>query len=111
VGTIDDLKSGVASSIPALNAMRDPHELDDAELWAIIESASVDASQRSHVAAVYQQRQVDALRGRLDALSQRGLGVVSRYIAILLEAEPSEGFGRSPDEMPWSASLLTDDAR
>lgn len=50
-----------------------------------------------------ERAEIDALAGRLDQLSARGLMATSQYVAILLDTDPSEGFRRGAKEIPWSA--------
>jgi hypothetical protein len=101
-------------SIVALRAGQEPTEtpsetapvsadLDNAKgLWELIQSGDLQGERRDEVIASFQRRQVELLPQRLDALSHQGLAAISQYIAILLAAEPSEGFRRAPEEQAWS---------
>ena len=70
----------------------------DAELWDLITKGGLDPGMRAVVVAEYESRQVAQLPQRLERLSRHGLTAVSRYVAILLESDPSEGFRRVAGE-------------
>lgn len=77
------------------NAMPSLNERSDAELWELFTSGELDPGTRAAVVSEYEKRQVEQLPQRLERLSRHGLTAVSRYVAILLESAPSEGFRRA----------------
>ena len=70
----------------------------DGELWELINSGTLDPGSRAAVVTEYENRQVALLPQQLQRLSRHGLTAVSRYVAILLESAPSEGFRRADDK-------------
>lgn len=103
-GTIAAAREGAAPLEPPTVPAVAFAELDDATLWELIEAGHLDARRRREAIEVYERRQVDLLAQRLGALSRRGLMATSKYVAILLEIDPSEGFRRSANEFPWGAT-------
>lgn len=72
----------------------------DGELWELINSGTLEPGSRAAVVTEYENRQVAQLPQRLERLNRHGLSAVSRYVAILLEASPSEGFRRAAGDGP-----------
>lgn len=97
-GSLADARTGgvpvaiVPSTMPALEGR------SDADLWDLLTSGTLDPGSRAAVVAEYENRQVAQLPERLKRLSRHGLTAVSRYVAILLESAPSEGFVQPADD-------------
>lgn len=99
-GSLEAARAGgdpVSITPASLPPLRDH---SDADLWELLNSGTLDPGTRGAVVAEYEERQVAQLPERLDRLTRHGLTAVSRYVAILLESPPSEGFHRTANDQP-----------
>ena len=97
-GSLDVARAGGTPTSITPTGMPSLQGRTDAEFWDLITSGILEPGVRAAVVAEYENRQVEQLPRRLDRLSRHGLTAVSRYVAILLESAPSEGFRRVADE-------------
>ena len=93
-GSLAEARAGGSPSVIVPTDLPALVERSDAELWELITSGTLDPGIRAAIVAEYENRQVAELPKRLERLSRHGLTAVSRYVAILLESAPSEGFRR-----------------
>lgn len=93
-GSLADARLGGTPSVIVPTDLPLLGERSDADLWELITTGTLDPGVRAAVVAEYEDRQVAQLPQRLERLSRHGLTAVSRYVAILLESAPSEGFRR-----------------